>query len=86
MNEVPTQKPVAGPATADWSTWFEVQQFLFREARLLDACRYGEWLKLLTDDIHYWMPVIENRLGRGEPHRYEVLESDTRMMLIMSYP
>lgn len=57
-------------AAPDWATFSEVQSFLFREARLLDACRYKEWLALLTDDVHYWMPVIENRLGRGAPHRY----------------
>jgi len=36
---------------------FEASEFLFREAELLDARRYEEWLALLTDDIHYWMPI-----------------------------
>jgi ethylbenzene dioxygenase beta subunit len=58
-------------AAMDWTTWHEVQQFLFREARLLDGCRYRDWLGLLTEDVHYWMPVIENTLGRGAPHRYD---------------
>lgn len=60
----------ATPVT-DWATYVEVQQFLFREARLLDDGRYREWLGLLTEDVHYWMPVIENTLGRGAPHRYD---------------
>ena len=36
---------------------YEVEQFLYHEARLLDERRYDEWLNLLTDDIHYWMPI-----------------------------
>ena len=39
----------------------EVEQFLFREARLLDARRFHEWLDLLTDDVRYWMPTRANR-------------------------
>ena len=35
----------------------EVEEFLFYEAQLLDSRRYEAWLELLTDDIHYWMPV-----------------------------
>ncbi|HWA62332.1 MAG TPA: aromatic-ring-hydroxylating dioxygenase subunit beta, partial [Caulobacteraceae bacterium] len=36
---------------------YEVEQFLYAEAALLDARRYREWLGLLADDIHYWMPI-----------------------------
>jgi len=36
---------------------FEVEEFLYHEADLLDARRLDEWLTLLTDDIHYWMPI-----------------------------
>jgi biphenyl 2,3-dioxygenase beta subunit len=36
---------------------FEVEQFLYAEAALLDARRYREWLALLAEDIHYWMPI-----------------------------
>ena len=39
----------------------EVEQFLYREARLLDARRFHEWLELLTDDVRYWMPVRTSR-------------------------
>ena len=35
----------------------EAEEFLFREADLLDSRRLDEWLKLVTDDIHYWMPI-----------------------------
>jgi len=43
--------------------WFEVQQFLVREARLIDDRRFEEWLDLFTDDAVYWMP------GRTNPWR-----------------
>jgi len=36
---------------------YEVEQFLYAEAALLDARDYRGWLDLVTDDIHYWMPI-----------------------------
>lgn len=52
----------------------DIELFLIEEARLLDAEAWESWLALLTDDIHYWMPTIENRrradkLGAWEPGR-----------------
>jgi 3-phenylpropionate/cinnamic acid dioxygenase small subunit len=35
----------------------EVEQFLYAEAALLDARKYREWLGLVADDVHYWMPI-----------------------------
>jgi len=37
----------------------EVEEFLYREAELLDERRYEEWLELLTDDVRYFMPMRE---------------------------
>lgn len=36
---------------------YEVEQFYYAEAALLDERRFSEWLDLLTSDIHYWMPI-----------------------------
>jgi biphenyl 2,3-dioxygenase beta subunit len=36
---------------------YEVEQFLYDEAALLDARKYREWLGLMADDIDYWMPI-----------------------------
>jgi 3-phenylpropionate/cinnamic acid dioxygenase small subunit len=47
----------------NYDRWHEIQQFLFREARLLDERRFEEWLDLFTDDAVYWMP------GRVNPWR-----------------
>lgn len=43
---------------------FEVEEFLFEEASLLDERRYEEWLHLLTEDIHYWMPIRRTTTAR----------------------
>ncbi len=55
----------------------EVEQFLYREARLLDARRVHEWLELFTDDVRYWMTGRSNRYPKSskaitilDPDRY----------------
>ncbi|MFZ5835725.1 MAG: 3-phenylpropionate/cinnamic acid dioxygenase subunit beta [Pseudomonadota bacterium] len=48
----------------------EVEQFLYREARLLDAEQFEAWLEMLTEDIHYWMPSIQNRYRRDKSPAY----------------
>ena len=55
----------------------EVEQFLYREARLLDERRFHEWLELLADDVHYWMGSRSNRYPKTskaiailDPERY----------------
>jgi 3-phenylpropionate/cinnamic acid dioxygenase small subunit len=55
----------------------EVEQFLYREARLLDDRRFHEWLTLFTDDIRYWMAGRSNRYPKRskaiailDPDRY----------------
>jgi 3-phenylpropionate/cinnamic acid dioxygenase small subunit len=46
----------------------EVEDFLSREADLLDERRYEEWLALFTEDARYWMPMRRN-VPRDEPGR-----------------
>ncbi len=36
---------------------FDLEQFLYSEAALLDERRYAEWFELIADDIHSWMPI-----------------------------
>jgi 3-phenylpropionate/cinnamic acid dioxygenase small subunit len=55
----------------------QVEQFLYREARLLDERHFHEWLELLTDDVRYWMAGRTNRYPRSskaisilDPERY----------------
>jgi len=49
----------------DAETIRSVEQFLYREARLLDERRFHEWLGLFTADIHYWMAARTNRYPRS---------------------
>lgn len=41
-------------------TQHEIEQFLYREADLLDAFRLEEWFELLTDDVHFEAPIRTN--------------------------
>ena len=43
----------------------EVEQFLYREARLLDGRRFHEWLQLFADDVRYWMVTRNNLYPRS---------------------
>jgi 3-phenylpropionate/cinnamic acid dioxygenase small subunit len=43
----------------------DVEQFLYREARLLDERRFHEWLDLFTDDVRYWMAGRSTRYPRS---------------------
>jgi 3-phenylpropionate/cinnamic acid dioxygenase small subunit len=38
----------------------EIEEFLYREADLLDERRYEDWLALIADDARYWMPMRRN--------------------------
>jgi 3-phenylpropionate/cinnamic acid dioxygenase small subunit len=47
---------------------YQVERFLVAEAALLDHHRYDEWIKLFTDDTHYFMP-IRRTVPRRELHK-----------------
>lgn len=46
----------------------EIEQFLYMEAELLDERRFSDWIELIADDIHYYMPIRRN-VKFGEQHR-----------------
>ncbi len=46
-----------------------VEQFLYRQAEILDDKHWDEWLKLFTDNGRYWAPVTEDQtVGEGVPN------------------
>jgi 3-phenylpropionate/cinnamic acid dioxygenase small subunit len=56
----------------------DIEQFIYREARLLDERRFREWLKLFTDDIRYRMvqrttryPKTSKAIILADPDRYD---------------
>lgn len=55
-----TAKPrhVPEPPLASLELQHRITQFYYREARLLDEEQYEQWLGLMTEDVHYFMPVI----------------------------
>jgi len=68
--------------TSDPQLIREIEQFLYREARLLDDRRFRDWLELFCDDVHYWMTSRTNRYPKNskaiailDPDRY--VEDDT---------
>ncbi|WP_228764673.1 3-phenylpropionate/cinnamic acid dioxygenase subunit beta [Limnohabitans sp. Rim11] len=74
MGETPALKKPIAPQLAPMPSMalvFEVSQFLYREARILDEERYEEWLGMMTDDIHYWMPGIQARHRKDKTPRLD---------------
>ncbi len=51
MSRLPVSSPV------DTETYLALQGLLFAEARLLDNEQYEDWLDMLSDDVHYYMPM-----------------------------
>ena len=49
----------------------EVEQFLYREVRMLAEGRFEEWLDLFTEDSRYLMPIRETTVTREESERGE---------------
>ncbi|WP_299574862.1 aromatic-ring-hydroxylating dioxygenase subunit beta [uncultured Williamsia sp.] len=49
-----------GPVPAPEIDIREVEQFLYREARLADESDYDGWEALWTDDAIYWVPASEH--------------------------
>lgn len=45
------------PTVDQLLTQFEVEQFFFLEAALLDQRRFDEWLGLFSQDVLYWVPI-----------------------------
>ncbi len=37
-------------------------EFVYAEARLLDALKFEDWLDLFAEDGHYWMPLAHDQV------------------------
>lgn len=57
-----------------------VEQFLYREAMLLDEKRWQDWLALYTEDCFYWVPSV---VGQKDPVDTVSLYAEDRMRLEM---
>jgi len=64
-------EPWTGTIEEERALLWEAERFLFEEAEMLDAGRYDEWLRLLTDDIVYLIPIRSTREKHAEPFSAE---------------
>jgi len=67
---------------ASWEEKKEIEEFLTREAYLLDDHNYDAWLELFTDDIEYIIPLTEHVQGDVEPAGHPIMKDD-KLMLTM---
>jgi benzoate/toluate 1,2-dioxygenase beta subunit len=56
----------------------EVEEFLYREAELLDRGRLADWLALFTEDATYWVPL---EAAQVDPLTTASIVFDDRRML-----
>jgi PAH dioxygenase small subunit len=56
--------------------YVDIQRFLYREADLLDARAYKDWLALLTDDIQYRITARVIREAAASSQDYDVVDED----------
>jgi len=56
----------------------QIENFLYREARLMDEHVYDEWLSLWTEDALYWVPCNDDDI---DPQRHVSIIYDNRPRL-----
>jgi 3-phenylpropionate/cinnamic acid dioxygenase small subunit len=56
----------------------QIENFLYREARLMDEHAYDEWLSLWAEDLLYWVPCNADDI---DPQRHVSIIYDTRPFL-----
>jgi 3-phenylpropionate/cinnamic acid dioxygenase small subunit len=56
----------------------QIENFLYREARLMDEHAYDEWLSLWTEDALYWVPCNDDDI---DPQRHVSIIYDDRPRL-----
>jgi len=52
--------------------------FIYAEARMLDEQCFDDWVKLFTDDGHYWMPLAH---GQTDPRMHTSLMYEDTLLL-----
>ena len=57
----------------------EIEQFLFREADLLDEWRLEEWLQLFTEDGSYSVPTTDNQDGDSKDSLFLIADNHHRL-------
>ena len=73
MSAVPTRNSAPEQAALR-----EIEQFLYREALLLDRRRLDAWLQLYTEDATYWVPLEQDQ---SDPFNTSSIVFDDRTLL-----
>jgi len=63
-----------------WEQKKEIEEFLYREAYLLDEHRFDEWLALFADDAEYVVPLREHVDGEVDPPGHPMIKDDKAML------
>ncbi|MBF6568928.1 MAG: aromatic-ring-hydroxylating dioxygenase subunit beta [Candidatus Binataceae bacterium] len=73
-------KSATGAATVRKPNLPDLEQFLYREAMLLDRKLWDEWLGLFTDDGCYWVPLF---FEQSDPMEHTSLFYEDRVLMQM---
>lgn len=57
----------------------QAQDFIAREAALLDAGRFDDWLALFAEDGHYWVPL--QGAAQADPLSHNSIAYEDRLLL-----
>lgn len=66
MTDYLCKEDVTVGGLVDINVYYQLQQFYFEEADLLDEGRYADWLERFDDDLYYWAPTRTNRTRRQQ--------------------
>jgi 3-phenylpropionate/cinnamic acid dioxygenase small subunit len=66
----------------NWELKWELEDFLSREAHILDEHRLEDWLDLFTEDAEYLVPLREYLQGDVEPAGHPVIKDDKQMLMV----
>jgi p-cumate 2,3-dioxygenase beta subunit len=70
---------MGAPETDRTVTLGEIEQFLYREAELLDAWRLDDWLALLTENASYYVPPTDKPEASHEEALYIIADDAVRL-------
>ena len=65
----------------DAATERELIDFVEREAALIDARRFDEWLTLFADDCRYWIPLQGD--AQSEDAQHNALADEDKLLLTL---
>lgn len=68
--------------SVNWDLKLEIEDFLSREAHILDEHRLEDWLDLFTEDALYLVPLREYTQGDVAPAGHPVMKDDKQMLTV----